>query len=94
MSGPIQVAISQECAAARHVGICLEFGTYPLENVITTLRADHWVYRHGQQDTAQSLEITQRLKDLFYPNHTDWKAPVWTQASTVLNQALQGLANW
>lgn len=94
MSGPIQVAISQECAHARHIGICLEFGTYPMESVITTLRADHWVFRHGRQDTEQGAEITRRLKDMFYPDHSDWKAPVWTQASTVMNQALQGLASW
>lgn len=94
MSGPIQVAISEECTAARHIGICLEFGTYPIEKMITTLRADHWVFRHGMQDTTQSSEITSRLKDLFYPNHTDWKTPVWTQASTVINQALQGLESW
>ncbi len=94
MSGPIQVAISQECPSAKHIGICLEFGTYPIEKVITTLRADHWVFRHGKQNTAQSSEITQRLKDLFYPNHADWKTPVWTQASHVVAQALQGLENW
>ncbi|RWU21354.1 DUF2817 domain-containing protein [Pseudomonas alkylphenolica] len=94
MSGPIQVAISEECTAARHIGICLEFGTYPIENMITTLRADHWVFRHHQQHTAQSCEITQQLKALFYPEHTNWKTPVWTQASTVINQALQGLERW
>ncbi|WP_247257235.1 M14 family metallopeptidase [Pseudomonas moorei] len=94
MSGPIQVAISQECPLAKHIGICLEFGTYPIEEMIMTLRADHWVFRHGKQNTAQSSEITQQLKDLFYPNHADWKTPVWTQASTVVTQALQGLENW
>lgn len=94
MSGPIQVSISQECPAAKHVGICLEFGTYPIEKMITTLRADHWVFRRGQQHTAQSSEITRQLKDLFYPNHSDWKAPVWNQASEVIKQALHGLGNW
>ena len=94
MSGPIQVAISQECASAKHIGICLEFGTYPIETMIPALRADHWVFRHGQQNTAQSSEITNRLKDLFYPDYRDWKTPVWTQANNVMSQALQGLGNW
>ena len=40
---------------AKHIGICLEYGTYPLERVITALRADHWAHRYDSRMTAQGL---------------------------------------
>lgn len=91
MSGPIQVAISEECKAAKHVGICLEYGTYPIEQMIPTLRADHWAFRYAKHNTAQGAAITSHLKDLFYPNQADWKVLVWEQAEDVISKAVRGL---
>jgi hypothetical protein len=92
MSGPIQTAIVQECKNAKHVGICLEYGTYPLERVITALRADHWTYRYDTRMTAQGLAIASHLKDTFSPDESEWQLKVWEQAEQAVVQALKGLA--
>jgi len=92
MSGPIQTAIVQECMNAKHIGICLEYGTYPLERVITALRADHWAHRHEMRMTAQGSAIASHLKDTFYPDESEWQLKVWQQAEQAVVQALNGLA--
>ncbi|MFC5698411.1 M14 family metallopeptidase [Pseudomonas sp. GCM10022186] len=91
MSGPVQVALTEECSKAKHVGICLEYGTYPLEKIISALRADHCLYRYGNYSIPQAMEVRSRLKEAFYPNEPEWNAKVWEQAEVVFTQALKGL---
>jgi predicted deacylase len=90
LTGPIQTALHEECSRARHVGICLEFGTHPMPRVMNALRAEHWLHRHGA-DTAQSAAIRRELKDAFYPDADDWKLSVAQQGREACLQALEGL---
>ncbi|MDM0085181.1 M14 family metallopeptidase [Variovorax sp. J31P179] len=91
LTGPIQTAITEECRGAQHVGICLEYGTWPSERVTGALRAEHWLHRHGDTDAARSAAIKRALKDAFYPDAADWKRAVWQQASQACLSALEGL---
>lgn len=91
LTGPIQCAITEECPQARHVGICLEYGTHPMERVSAAMRAEHWLHRHGSGDTAQAGGIKQEMKDAFYPDAPDWKHAVWQQGSQACLQAMRGL---
>lgn len=95
LTGPIQTALTEECAQARHVGICLEYGTRPAEQVTAALRAEHWLHRHGATnpaDAARAAGIRAQLKDAFYPEADDWKLAVWAQGAQACLQALRGLA--
>jgi len=91
LTGPIQCALHDEIAQARHVGICLEYGTYPMERVSAAMRAEHWLHRHGSGDTQQAAAIKQEMKDAFYPEALEWKHAVWQQGSQACLQALRGL---
>lgn len=91
MTGPIQMALFQECPQAEHIGICLEYGTYPSERVTPALRAEHWLHRRGAADAAQGRRIKQDLKDAFYPDAQDWKRMVWQQGREACLQAIEGL---
>jgi len=91
MTGPIQTALFEECPQARHIGICLEYGTWPNEQVMPALRADHWMHRHGADDAMQAAQIRQALKDAFYPDADDWKRAVWHQGLQACRQAVDGL---
>lgn len=91
LTGPIQTAFTEECPNARHVGICLEYGTYATERVTNALRADHWLSRHGSSDQALSMAIQREIKNAFYPDADDWKLAVWRQGSQACLQALKGL---
>ena len=90
LTGPIQTALHEECAQARHVGICLEYGTRPMERVVKALRAEHWLERQGAV-AAQAAAIRQELKDAFYPDEAEWKLAVWRQGREACAQALAGL---
>ena len=90
LTGPIQTALHEECPQARHVGICLEYGTHAMPRVMAALRAEHWLERTGA-GAAQSAAIRQELKDAFYPQGEDWKLAVWQQGREACLQALDGL---
>ncbi|AMO24537.1 M14 family metallopeptidase [Ramlibacter solisilvae] len=90
LTGPIQTALHEECPRARHLGICLEYGTYPMERVAGALRAEHWLHRQGGEP-AQAAAIRREVKETFYPDSTDWKQAVWRQGREACAQALQGL---
>jgi hypothetical protein len=91
LTGPIQTALTEECPRAEHIGICLEYGTYPNERVMPALRAEHWLHRHGGADERQASAIRRELKDAFYPDADDWKQQVWQQGREACLQAIEGL---
>jgi len=90
LTGPIQTALHEECPRARHSGICLEYGTYPMDRVAAALRAEHWLHRQGVQG-PEADAIRSEVKEAFYPDGTDWKLTVWQQGREACTQALQGL---
>ena len=90
LTGPVQTALHEECPQARHVGICLEYGTWPTERVRVALQAEHWLHRHGAEP-AQAAAIRAELKEAFYPDSADWKLAVWRQGREASLQALRGL---
>jgi hypothetical protein len=92
ITGPIQSAVEQEFAHARHVGMCLEFGTRPMAQVSAALRGDHWLYRHGAAQAEVAAAIRQALRDAFYPDEADWKQAVSRQGLQSIDQAVRGLA--
>lgn len=83
----------QRLLGDRHVYVCLEFGTYPLEAVRSALRADHWLYRHRPADieTHVGYEIRRCLRQRFYPESTDWKEMVLYRSRQVQRQMIEGL---
>ena len=91
MTGPIQFAVADECPQAEYTGICLEYGTLPMPQMLMALRADHWLHAHPQADAALARRIRQDLRDAFYPDADDWKRRVWAQGLEAAQQALRGL---
>ena len=92
LSGPIQMAIYEECPQAQYTGICLEFGTLPLAQMILAMRADHWLALHPEAAGALQERIRNDMLQAFNPPSGDWQAQVWQQGLQAARQALQGLA--
>jgi predicted deacylase len=65
LSGPIQMAIYEECPDAQYTGICLEFGTLPLAQMILAMRADHWLALHPEAPPAQQAAIRADMREAF-----------------------------
>ena len=91
LTGPIQTALEQAAVQGPHIGICLEFGTWPSARITAALRAEHWLHRRGGAGAAQAAAIRQELKAAFYPEADDWQRRVWRQGAEACEQALRGL---
>ncbi len=91
MTGLIQNAVDDECPQAQYTGICLEFGTLPLPDMMFALRGEHWLHRHPQADPQLADRIRQTLRDAFYVDTDAWKRQVLEQGIECARQALVGL---
>lgn len=72
--------------------IGLEFGTRPVSEVLTALRADHWLHLHGKAESAAGAQIGQQMRQAFYSDSPAWQAAVYGRAADFTYRALRGLA--
>lgn len=72
--------------------VALEFGTYAPPRGAAVLRADAWLWRHGDPRGPEAGPIRDALRDHFYPPFADWQEMVLFRARQVFRQALSGLA--
>lgn len=91
LSGPIQMAIYEECPDAQYTGICLEFGTLPLSQMIQAMRADHWLALHPEAPPELHRAIRADMLQAFNPPSSEWQEQVWQQGLQAACQAVQGL---
>ncbi|MEL6494616.1 MAG: DUF2817 domain-containing protein [Cyanobacteria bacterium J06623_7] len=68
-----------------------EFGTIPEPEVFQALRADHWLYRHGDLNTQSAVSIAQNMLDAFYVDSLEWRKSVCELAFTAQDELLAGL---
>ena len=69
--------------SALHVafaGIALEYGTYPLDQVLQAFRAEHWLHNHPDALCPSGAPKSRRqLRDMFYVDAlttgSGWSAP-------------------
>ncbi len=86
------VRTAARAADADLVSATLEFGTYPVREVLEALQADNWVHAHGDPDSAQGRAIKARTRKALFPDEDGWKARVLAQGGRILAGALAGLA--
>ena len=92
VSGIISTAAYTECPRTEMTAMALEYGTFPLEQTLQTLRAEHWLRNHPEAPAKQREEIKRALRDTFYVDADDWKAMVYDQARDACLQAITQLA--
>ncbi len=67
----------------------LEFGTRERQDVVRAVRADTWLHLHGDLESDLGRQIKRDLKDVFYPEETEWKEKVWERGKEVIGTALE-----
>jgi hypothetical protein len=77
---------------AEVTGLALEFGTQPLNDVLTALRADAWLHAYGDVLSEQGRSIKAQIRDAFYGDADDWKGMVVGQSLLACRQAIAGLS--
>ncbi len=71
--------------------LTLEYGTFPIDQVLDSVRADCWLHAHGQLDSSKGQIIKAAIRRCFYPDQDDWKMAVWNRAVEVQARILHGL---
>jgi hypothetical protein len=92
LTGLMWNAAWQEAPQAQYTGIALEYGTLPLDEVLTALRLDQWLQGHPEVPDEQRLRLKRQVRDAFYVDTDDWKQRVVQQGLEATRQAILGLS--
>ncbi len=68
--------------------IIMEYGTYPFDHVLTSLRADNWLRHHGSIHTPLGRKIKKNLQDALFADDPEWLNAVSLQGIEVCQVAL------
>jgi hypothetical protein len=61
------------------VPLVVEFGTQDTIPVFTAMRADNWLYQHGDPDSTVGGRIRRLMREAFYVDDEGWRAAVAEQ---------------
>ena len=71
--------------------VSLEFGTISSLKVFWVLRAENWLYNHGDKNHPNAEKIKVDLLRAFYPDADEWKLKVWDQGKDIVIEVLRQL---
>ncbi len=89
--GDTSVGVERALPRTDVTGITLEYGTCPLEEMMTAVRADNWLYVHGDPASAKGRAIKAQIRNAFFQDRDDWKKMIIARADDVLGRAMKGL---
>jgi hypothetical protein len=92
VAGDTNIGVTQALPQARVAGITLEYGTIPKEDMMNAVRADNWLYVHGDLASEKGRDIKARIRSAFYPDKDDWKDMVVERGHYVMKRMLRCLA--
>lgn len=72
--------------------IGLEFGTRPVLDVLTALRADHWVHVHAPRDVVRTAAAQRLMRAAFYCETPAWQAAVYGRTADFVFRTCRALA--
>jgi hypothetical protein len=73
--------------------VTLEFGTFSSIDVFRALRAENWLYHHGNEAHPQAQEIKTCLLRTYSPESEKWRSSVWNNGRRIVAPALSYLRN-
>ena len=92
LTGLMWNVIYDECPQAEYTGIAMEYGTLPILDMITSMRADHWRHKHPETPPGQQAAIRRQVMNAFYVDTDEWRTQIVAQARQAMFQAVDGLA--
>ena len=81
------------------MALVIEFGTYPVMDVVPDIIKENWVRRQRAENPAQGRDpvqsrIVQSYKEKFIPRDPAWRDAVFTLSEGHLKQAVAGLSDY
>jgi len=70
----------------------LEFGTQSMLQVLTALRADHWMHAAARVEPSMRTSIQQQMREAFYSETSAWQTAVYGRTADFIFRACRGLA--
>jgi hypothetical protein len=92
LSGSVSDGVSQARPDVELTFLGLEFGTRPVMDVLTALRADHWLHSSASVDPALRADIQSQMRNAFYCESPDWQAAVYGRAADFIYRGCRGLS--
>jgi hypothetical protein len=89
--GSVADGIAAVAGARELTYVALEFGTRPMLEVLTALRADHWLHSHGRGDPDQGAGIRKQMRQAFYDDTPAWQTAVYGRTADFVFRACRGL---
>ncbi|MGB0631698.1 MAG: DUF2817 domain-containing protein [Alphaproteobacteria bacterium] len=71
--------------------LTVEFGTYPVREVLMPLIADNWLHAKGVPDSDLGRKIKAQIRNALYPDEDDWKELVWVRGRQLMRRGIAGL---
>ena len=90
--GSVADGISSALSGAEITYVALEFGTQSMVEVLTALRADHWMHAYGK-GREQGDSIRQQLRNAFYCDNSPWQTAVYGRTADFIFRACRGLSD-
>jgi predicted deacylase len=92
IDGLMLMAAYEECPQAEFTGMTLEYGTQPIMDILSALRAEQWLANNPNADVVTHSAIKRQMRDAFYVDNDEWKHSVVAQGIQAANEALTGLS--
>lgn len=73
--------------------LALEFGTVPMDEVLTALRADHWLHAGPEREPHWRDLIARQMRNAFYVDTSWWKAAVYGRTADFALRAARAIGN-
>jgi hypothetical protein len=91
--GTVADGIASAMSDAEITNLGLEFGTRPMLEVLTALRADHWMHAYGNSaEPALRDSIRLQMRNAFYCENSAWQTAVYGRAADFIFRACRGLS--
>ena len=81
----------QELPDAEVTSIAIEYGTYPVVDVLNAVRADNWLHQRGDLGSPLGKSIKADIKERFFPSGDKWRDMVWARAEQTIGWTLKGM---
>lgn len=92
VTGCMTDAFPQELPDAEVTSIAIEYGTYPVPDVLNAVQADNWLHQRGDVASPLGRALKADMKERFFPSGDKWREMVWQRAVQTIGWALTGLA--
>ncbi|HEU4626765.1 MAG TPA: M14 family metallopeptidase [Steroidobacteraceae bacterium] len=92
LAGTVADGIAATLGHAEITYVGLEFGTRPMLEVLTALRADHWLHAYGgAAERATRDAIRSQMRDAFYCENPAWQTAVYGRTADFIFRACRAL---